>query len=321
MEVFNMYREDISNYIGEGILLLPKEKGLVNYVERLLPEIGVDPDGTLKNGGKVELEWTKGISIPRWVTDYLKKGTPAYGLLGDDQFDEYMLGNKAPLVVLNTYDWFDKRAEYNRPALCLMSRGKTKEGSVITVNEKYQNTSRIFLDQRFEEYLMKLYPGNTEKTVAKGFSEACIDIVYSGSERKRQGLNVEEIIRFSDISLIGGNIEEVRDLAPDYKKRGGLLPVVTQDCKTNEVLMLAYVNEEALEKTIRTGYATFYSTSRQKLWTKGESSGNQMIVKSIVADCDQDAFLYKVETFGGACHTTDLSGNKRRSCFYRSFDM
>lgn len=91
----------------------------------------------------------------------------------------------------------------------------------------------------------------------------------------------------------------------------GLVPVIVQDYKTNEVLMLAYMNEEAYNMTINTGKMTYYSRSRQKLWIKGETSGHYQYVKSLHIDCDEDTILAKVKQIGTACHT----GN--RSCFYR----
>ena len=97
----------------------------------------------------------------------------------------------------------------------------------------------------------------------------------------------------------------------DFEKGGGLIPVVAQDAKSGEILMLAYVNKEAVEKTLETGYAHYYSRSRRILWLKGEESGNKQRVFKILVDCDQDALIYLVEQKGAACHT----GN--RSCFYR----
>ena len=97
-----------------------------------------------------------------------------------------------------------------------------------------------------------------------------------------------------------------------YDKKG-LIPAIIQDVKTNEVLMLAYMDKTALKKTIETGRTHFWSRSRQKYWMKGETSGNVQIVKEIFYDCDEDTLLIKVEQVGsGACHT----GN--RSCFYRN---
>ena len=89
----------------------------------------------------------------------------------------------------------------------------------------------------------------------------------------------------------------------DFEKGNGLLPVVVQDVHTKEVLMLAYMNEESLNKTIETKVATYYSRSRQALWVKGETSGHYQYVKDIRIDCDEDTILLLVEQVGAACHT------------------
>lgn len=99
---------------------------------------------------------------------------------------------------------------------------------------------------------------------------------------------------------------------PDFAKCGGLLPAIAQDADSGEVLMLAYMNEEAWAETLRTGEVHYYSRSRQCLWHKGGTSGHVQKVRSIRLDCDQDTVLVLVEQIGGAaCHTG------RRSCFYR----
>ena len=101
----------------------------------------------------------------------------------------------------------------------------------------------------------------------------------------------------------------------DFKKGGGLIPVITQDDESGEVLMLAYMNKEAWQQTLKSKKATYYSRSRNTLWVKGLTSGNQQIVKEIRVDCDADTILLKVEQLGGAaCHTG------YRSCFYRQVD-
>lgn len=95
----------------------------------------------------------------------------------------------------------------------------------------------------------------------------------------------------------------------------GLLTAVAQDYKTGEILMLAHMNEESLRRTIETGQAVYWSRSRNKLWHKGEESGNVQNVKELLVDCDGDAIVMKIEQVGGAaCHT----GN--RSCFYRKLE-
>ncbi len=95
----------------------------------------------------------------------------------------------------------------------------------------------------------------------------------------------------------------------------GLIPAIVQDISNNEVLMMAYMNEDSLNKTIEIGKTCFWSRSRQKFWIKGETSGNVQIVKEILYDCDEDTLLVKVEQIGkGACHTGE------RTCFFRRID-
>ena len=89
----------------------------------------------------------------------------------------------------------------------------------------------------------------------------------------------------------------------DFEKGNGLVPVIIQDWSTNRVLMLGYMNEEALKKTKSEGKVTFYSRSKERLWTKGETSGNFLEVKEIIADCDNDTLLIKTEPQGPTCHT------------------
>ncbi len=95
----------------------------------------------------------------------------------------------------------------------------------------------------------------------------------------------------------------------------GLVPVITQSYYTGKVLMQAYANKEAVEKTIETGYATYYSRSRKELWVKGETSGNKQKIVKIKIDCDGDSILYLVKDYGVACHTGE------ESCFYRNIDL
>lgn len=94
--------------------------------------------------------------------------------------------------------------------------------------------------------------------------------------------------------------------------KSGLIPAIIQDYKTGEVLMMAYMNKASLKRTVATGKTSFWSRSRRKYWTKGETSGNFQFVKALYYDCDMDTLLVKVRQKGVACHT----GN--RSCFYRN---
>ena len=102
----------------------------------------------------------------------------------------------------------------------------------------------------------------------------------------------------------------------DFGKSDGLIPAVIQDHASGRVLMLGFMNEEAFRKTVETGFATFYSRSRRKLWMKGETSGNQLQVLETLVDCDEDTLVLKCRRLGDGvvCHTGE------RSCFYRTLE-
>ena len=101
-------------------------------------------------------------------------------------------------------------------------------------------------------------------------------------------------------------------IRPDFEKMGGLVPAIAQDAATGEVLMMAYMNEEAWDKTLETGEVHYWSRSRQELWHKGGTSGHTQTVQSIRIDCDDDTVLFLIDQIGGAaCH------KGYRSCFYR----
>ena len=107
----------------------------------------------------------------------------------------------------------------------------------------------------------------------------------------------------------------LNDMDLDFQKSDGLVTAVIQDHVTARVLMVGFMNEEAFRKTVETGFATFYSRSRHKLWLKGETSGHLLVVKEISTDCDRDAVLVRVEARGpGVCH------NGYQSCFYRRLE-
>jgi phosphoribosyl-AMP cyclohydrolase len=107
--------------------------------------------------------------------------------------------------------------------------------------------------------------------------------------------------------------EDVMEL--DFSKLDGLIPAVIQDYQTRRVLMVGFMNKEAFEATARTGFATFYSRSRNKLWVKGETSGHRIVVKQMQTDCDQDCVVLLAEALGpGVCH------EGYASCFFRTFE-
>jgi len=115
---------------------------------------------------------------------------------------------------------------------------------------------------------------------------------------------------------------DFRKLKNYFAKQDGreknIMPVVVQNAATKEVLMLAYANKEAMDMTLKTGLATFWSRSRKKIWVKGKTSGNWLEVVKVLPDCDGDALLYivKLPKGGGACHKKDKKGNYHQSCFH-----
>jgi phosphoribosyl-AMP cyclohydrolase len=121
-------------------------------------------------------------------------------------------------------------------------------------------------------------------------------------------------------------LEEGTELQLDFSKlqkiaQTGLpvLPVVVQDAESREVLVVAYSNREALEHSLKTGIATFWSTSRNELWIKGATSGDTLQLVDVRVNCEQNSLLYLVRRVGGGvCHTKDAGGHTRRTCYYRS---
>jgi len=108
---------------------------------------------------------------------------------------------------------------------------------------------------------------------------------------------------------------ETKTTQLDFKKLDGLIPAVIQDHQTGRVLMVGFMNDVSFQMTVDTGFATFYSRSRNKLWLKGESSGHKLVVKEISTDCDMDTVLIKVEALGpGVCH------EGYQSCFFRRLE-
>ena len=106
-------------------------------------------------------------------------------------------------------------------------------------------------------------------------------------------------------------IEETTDFTPKFDSNG-LITAIAQDAQTGQILMVAYMNRQAIDSTIKTGCATYYSRSRKKLWKKGEQSGHTQKVRQLLTDCDQDCLILKVTVEAGQCHTG------YQSCFYRT---
>jgi phosphoribosyl-AMP cyclohydrolase len=124
------------------------------------------------------------------------------------------------------------------------------------------------------------------------------------------------------------DLEEGRELRLDFDKLAKVaqtgvpvLPVVVQDARTREILIVAYANRQALDYSLEHGIAAFWSTSRNELWVKGATSGDSLRLVEVRVNCEQNSLLYLVEPLGkGACHTKDAAGNTRASCYYRRID-
>ena len=157
----------------------------------------------------------------------------------------------------------------------------------------------IIRDGLIRNDLAELLSYNTVEAVSTNyFEDEEKDIYKAKRSLKEKGIDVavfESLIDFDDFKLMDN----------------GLIPAVVQDYRTNEVLMVAYMNKESYEKTIQTGKMIYYSRSRQELWLKGETSGHYQYVKSLMLDCDNDTILAKVRQLGAACHTGS------RSCFFK----
>jgi phosphoribosyl-AMP cyclohydrolase len=128
--------------------------------------------------------------------------------------------------------------------------------------------------------------------------------------------------------LSAKELEEGKELRLDFSKlekvaarNKGLVPVAVQDIDTREVILVAYTNKEAFEKSVRNRTATFWSTSRNELWVKGETSGNTFELKEVYVNCEQNSLLYLVKPkHGGICHTCN-AGGEARNCFYRRLNL
>ncbi|MEX1269557.1 MAG: phosphoribosyl-AMP cyclohydrolase [Balneolaceae bacterium] len=117
-------------------------------------------------------------------------------------------------------------------------------------------------------------------------------------------------------------LEESEVLSLQFSKKEGLLPVAVQESSSGKILMMASVNREAFEYSLKNKQAAFWSTSRNELWVKGQTSGNTLQLDEVYVDCDQDALIYKVTLEGeGVCHTQSKNGKHRKSCFYRKLNL
>ena len=140
-------------------------------------------------------------------------------------------------------------------------------------------------------------------------------MLSGGRGRSDRFLNFTKARRLNPAGFFIGTKTWHTKMDLDFSKLNGLLTAVIQDHQTGRVLMVGFMNDESFRKTVETGFVTFFSRSRNKLWMKGETSGHRLVVKEISTDCDRDALLIKVEALGpGVCH------EGYESCFFRRLD-
>lgn len=263
-----------------------------------------------------------------------------YGITGEDLTTEYNLGNGKNLKIL-------ERLGFGKADLAIFAKGKApevkrklKRTPVVAVPYYYRNMltsgqAGRYIRDAFGDFEPLEVSGSTEGFVAEDFVEGgaadlgfdLTTMFYRPAERRGQstipsnGLTVLERIMPTEAVVVARDSSEFTMRAfedvlngpseLDWKKMNGLLPAVVQDASTGKVLMVAYVNQNALQETQDKRLATFWSRSRNELWTKGLTSGNTMQVEEVRYDCDGDALLYIVKPNGPACHIGE------RSCFYR----
>lgn len=205
-------------------------------------------------------------------------------------------GKEKIIVAYNDYQVIAEQKELVETyasLLLLMNAHMIRETAQITDMPLIVQINQLALNKLLEVFAYENVAGVTGNTI----NDNVTDILALKDLCKENGIRVESLdgaYKWADFKL----------------NSDGMLPVVVQDYITSEVLMVAYMNEEAYENTLRTGKMTYFSRSRQSLWLKGETSGHYQYVKSLTADCDMDTLLAKVSQVGAACHTGS------RSCFF-----
>ncbi len=203
--------------------------------------------------------------------------------------DKILVSYNDPQVISENVELLEKYVS----CLVLMNPHQIRETIEITKLPMLVQINRIALNKLIEILSYDLVCGVTGNTI---------------NDNVREILSLKELCKENDILV--ESFQAAYKWADFKLNSDGMIPVIVQDYRTNEVLMMAYMNEEAYESTIRTGKMTYYSRSRQQLWLKGETSGHFQYVKSLTADCDMDTILAKVSQVGVACHTG------ARSCFF-----
>lgn len=217
-----MYYENIYDVMantGERIntLIIPNNSRLKKHAWEILNKAGLNLDDAIEVESDImklkdlTLILKRGEDIPQLVMGYADKGEVVLGVTADDLYDEFKLRvPKNSLKIENTYDWFDKKARYFRPALCLINKSGKMEDipleAKIALNSKYVLTSYNYIRKsdltQGINFTEKIYNGGTELTIAKSINDCCIDIVYAGDTIDEKGLKEIDIIRFSDLDVI-----------------------------------------------------------------------------------------------------------------------
>lgn len=228
----------------------------------------------------------------RAVLDYEKESNIAITEEVSLKFgkDKLIASYNDPQILTQQQD----RIEQYISSLLLMNPHQIRETEAVTGLPFLVHINQIALNKLMEIFAYQQVCGITGNTINE---------------------NVKEILSLKTLCKENGILVETLEAAfrwTDFKlNTDGLVPVIVQDYKTNEVLMMAYMNEEAYYHTLETGKMNYYSRSRRELWLKGATSGHYQYVKSLTADCDMDTILAKVSQVGAACHTGS------RSCFYQ----
>lgn len=295
------------------IFIIPKNSGLEFKAEEILKKYNL-------TGKIIKI---RGEDIPCFVSKLSNNNKEVIGITGEDLFKEFILKNRdSNLKIVEKIKWEDDNYLFKKPSLCLLGpksnnlENLNKKLLKICINSKYKELAKKYILNILENKgykLEKIYvSGTTEEFFAKGVVDLVIDIVCSGKSAENAGLKVYDKIFESNIVIIGRpddkKIINFNYKGLDFEKMNNLIPTITKDEQGN-VLMLAYSNKESLKKAVKTKEGWYYSRSRNKLWKKGETSGNSQELIKIKTDCDKDSLIFIVKQTGNACHL------KRYSCF------
>jgi len=289
----------------------------------------------IKDKIKAEIIEVRGEDVPYFVESLMKEGKEAIGITGEDLFKEFSLNNtNAQIRIAETIPWKDENFIFEKPSLCLLGPKDKNISDMpkklrICINSKYKEIAKkkcLGILENKGYRIEKIYAsGATEEFFSNKLVDLVIDIVCSGKSLEKYNLKIYDKIFESNIVIIKKKESQKQNKEDTEKKfdaskvdfdKLGLIPTIIKDKKGN-ILTLAYSNKESLTKTLETRQGWYFSRSRNKLWLKGETSGNYQEVLDIKTDCDKDALLFTVKQKGNACHLD------RYSCFNekKKFDL